>query len=726
MLDYINELLYAIANWLTEAIRLVLNGLYNAFNNIAISIKSMLASMLGALDDAFAGIVATLRSFAASVQAAFTSIINGIKSALDTLWSALYQGTVNLLNAIGKYVNDAIAKLSAAIGTIVDKISGYIAAAFAAIKDLVVKALDAMGVAIGKIVDAVVSPIKVILDRAAAAVTANEQAITAEWKKLVAGSESLLSNVETKLSDLSGAFTSAAKFIKSAIEESFAQASEDNAAFFKPYLDQIGEFLDPASVAFLSDRMTKLTQGELNAAEFRDMLQVLKAKLTATNGPARYLFFSLLLTLGFVPFVWNMGTVLSAIAQQELAASFPYALLSPADAVAAWRQTFYKRDRAVEVIKRQGYTTEDANVILDLSETVPSTGDLLSVWRRGLIDDGVLDAAMFKQGFSAGWRDVLKDASEIIPPVQDLITMAVREAFSPEIATQFGQYEDFPGELAEFADKQGLSMEWAKRYWAAHWSLPSADQGFEMLHRGVIDFPTLERLLRALDVMPYWRDKLTAIAYNPYSRVDIRRMNALGILDEAGVLQAYKDIGYDDQKAATLTKFTLRLNKHAPAEDDAELGKLSRATILGFYGDGLLPRARAQQLLELSGHTPEAASLYLDSVDADQQRAERKTQTDLIIELAQVGNITFEQAQDELNRIGLSTLEVEKALARLAVAQRKASKLPSQSDGEAFFRSGIISEGEFRDLMLRLGYSQFWVDAYLKLIRKDMDATQVS
>ena len=52
-----------------------------------------------------------------------------------------------------------------------------------------------------------------------------------------------------------------------------------------------------------------------------------------------------------------------------------------------------------------------------------------------------------------------------------------------------------------------------------------------MLHRGVIDTAELDMLLRAQDVMPFWRDRLTAIAYRPLTRVDVRRMYKQGVLN---------------------------------------------------------------------------------------------------------------------------------------------------------------------------------------------------
>ncbi|GAI59226.1 unnamed protein product, partial [marine sediment metagenome] len=45
-----------------------------------------------------------------------------------------------------------------------------------------------------------------------------------------------------------------------------------------------------------------------------------------------------------------------------------------------------------------------------------------------------------------------KELAYQIPPVADIITMAVREAFTPDIAARFGQYQDFPSELEEWGN----------------------------------------------------------------------------------------------------------------------------------------------------------------------------------------------------------------------------------------------------------------------------------
>jgi hypothetical protein len=243
-----------------------------------------------------------------------------------------------------------------------------------------------------------------------------------------------------------------------------------------------------------------------------------------------------------------------------------------------------------------------------------------------------------------------------------------------------------------------------------------------MLHRGVIGEKELATLLQALDVAPGWRDQLTAIAYNPYTRVDIRRMHSMKLLTDAEVLQAHKDIGYDQDKAEKLTAFVLALNKTAVTEDDVELGKLSRGAILGFYEDGVISKTSAIKLLQDLGHTLEAATLYVESVEMTVERAARKVQANLIIEQAEAGILTFEEAQDKLRALGLETVEVERAIIRLLQAAARKVKLPSQADGESMYVKAVIPRGDYEELLSRLGYAPKWRTAFVNLAEKKKSA----
>ncbi|KKM66004.1 hypothetical protein LCGC14_1485610 [marine sediment metagenome] len=248
-------------------------------------------------------------------------------------------------------------------------------------------------------------------------------------------------------------------------------------------------------------------------------------------------------------------------------------------------------DEIIKDISRGDIHPDRAQQYLDAILTKPATQDIVTYTLRTDPELTSLDERLTKIGIHPDYLALHKELALVIPPVSDIITMAVREVFSPAIAARFGQYEDFPPELEEWGRKKGLSKEWSERYWAAHWALPSTTQGFEMLHRGVIDQSDLNMLLRAQDVMPYWRDKLTQIAYRPLTRVDVRRMYREGVLDEAGVYEAYLDHGYSEDNAQRMTEFTIRQTLSAQA-------KFTSTNVIAAFTKRMIDRREARSLLE--------------------------------------------------------------------------------------------------------------------------------
>jgi hypothetical protein len=79
------------------------------------------------------------------------------------------------------------------------------------------------------------------------------------------------------------------------------------------------------------------------------------------------------------------------------------------------------------------------------------------------------------------------------------------------------------------------------------------------------------------------------------------------------------------------------------------------------------------------------------------------------------GILTFEEATDQLNRLGLATLEVKNATDKLVRASKAITKLPSLADGTKFYEHGLITKDDYSDLLRRLGYAAKWVTAYVKI-----------
>ena len=298
----------------------------------------------------------------------------------------------------------------------------------------------------------------------------------------------------------------------------------------------------------------------------------------------------------------------------------------------------------IDLISRGGIHPDYAHDYLDAILTKPATEDIIAYELRQDPSLSRLGDELSKIGVHNNYHGLYKELAYQIPPVADIITMAVREAFTPDIAARFGQYQDLPSEFVEWVGKKGLSKEWAERYWAAHWSLPSPQQGFEMLHRGVIGEDDVNMLMRALDIMPYWRDKLIQIAYRPLSRVDVRRMYALGVIDTSGIRKAYRDIGYNEYNADLMTKFTIAytqrielrakeakergeekeqeakqkaVQKEREAREKALIPKVSEwttAQTLKFFTMKLISEERAREEFELLGYNEERINVYIASL----------------------------------------------------------------------------------------------------------------
>lgn len=347
---------------------------------------------------------------------------------------------------------------------------------------------------------------------------------------------------------------------------------------------------------------------------------------------------------------------------------------------------------------------------LDAVLTKPSSQDLVAYELRKDPSLSNLGLNLRKIGIHPDYWPIYKELAYQIPPVADIITMAVREAFTPAIAERFGQYEDFPPEFETWAEKKGLSSEWAQRYWAAHWALPSVTQGFSMLHRGVINREELELLLRAQDVMPFWRDKLVKIAYKPISRVDIRRMYREGVFDARGVFDAYVQLGYTDENAERMTLFTVRATLSA-------LAKFSSGDIVKAYVDRKINSNEAMTMLRTIGIRTEDGRFILSTADYKREWAFTDMQINGIKNLYKKKEYDENKTRAELLKLNLPAEQVDELMKQWwydvkAVPVR--TWTTAQTLG--FIKAGLITRDRgIAELELN-GYDPEHIDIYLRSI----------
>jgi hypothetical protein len=265
--------------------------------------------------------------------------------------------------------------------------------------------------------------------------------------------------------------------------------------------------------------------------------------------------------------------------ERDVLKELTYKLTPEAVTLEAYRRRLASERATRVALTLQGYTSHSADNIIATSFTQLDPTTILAAWLRGIIQHDKIDSELSALGYSGVDVDRLKQLSHLIPPVQDLVRFAVREAFNPAQIQALDLDQEFPAEFGEWSAKLGLDEQWQHRYWESHWELPSVGQGIAMFHRTtftaptasspvlgtvkgkpyyrILDKPALDSLIKAQDFAPTWRQKLTDIGFNTFTRVDIRRMYALGILDVDEVKKAYIDDGYEEDKAQNLADFTV-------------------------------------------------------------------------------------------------------------------------------------------------------------------------
>ncbi len=365
-------------------------------------------------------------------------------------------------------------------------------------------------------------------------------------------------------------------------------------------------------------------------------------------------------------------------------------------------------DTILSDISRADINPVFAQTYLDGVLTKPASIDILNYGLRQDASLSGIEAQLRKIGIHPDYTHVYKELAYQIPPVADIITMAVREAFTPAIAARFGQYEDLPDDFVLYAGKKGLTKEWAARYWAAHWSLPSPQQGFEMLHRGIINEDELFMLMRALDIMPYWRTKLMQMSYRRLTRVDVRRMYREGVLDEQEVLEAYLQHGYAPENAKRMTQFTVK-------QTLSTLAKFTSADILSAYSKQMLSRSDARSLLNMIGKTGSDVTFILSTADYKRSWAMTEQQIKGIRNLYRQRIYTDDQTRDKLSKLNLPADRIITLMEQWYYeVEAEDKKTWTTAQTLKFIEDKIITKDRGIQELRIIGYDNEHIDAYMK------------
>lgn len=368
-----------------------------------------------------------------------------------------------------------------------------------------------------------------------------------------------------------------------------------------------------------------------------------------------------------------------------------------------------KTQEVRDALKKSGYSDEYIDLLFLSRYRLYPEERIRDLFLRGVLSNDEMFMRMRELGYTDTRIKELVQAWDLIPGPSDLFHLVAKEAFEPDMIEKIGLDAEFPYEQVKWLKMQGISEEWAKKYWYAHWDQPSIMQGFDMLHRGVIDEDTLDLLFRATEIPPFWRDKLTQIAYLPYTRVDVRRMHDLGILDDEQLIKSYMDLGYDDEKATNMALFTIKYNQ-ATQKD------LTKSEVLSGYKEKIIPFNDALTLLLELDYNEDQARYLLLYEDYKEQKSVQKDMIDNIRMRFQKNLIGDLDVRKQLGSLNLPSEQIDLLIGKWQIKRIEDQRLPSKTDLENFYLTGIIDSDTYRLEMRKIGYNFKYTEWYEQLV----------
>jgi hypothetical protein len=311
-------------------------------------------------------------------------------------------------------------------------------------------------------------------------------------------------------------------------------------------------------------------------------------------------------------------------------------------------------------MRQHGIPPDETDKLLDAKRAIFPSDIVASAWLRDKAKYSRYWDDVYKvMGLNKDLRpdqqriEMLQELAYRVPGVQDIIRYVVKEAYSPEIYKAFGQDQEYPSIAEADAEKTGVRPDQLMKEWIAHWNLPGVSQGFEMLHRGEITQEQLTLLLKALDVMPFWRDKLTAISWAVPGRVELRMMAQYGLVDKAFCMDILKKDGLAEE--------------YRPIVADMMIVRGIRTDIQTRYTKSWINSAEVKAEIAKYGLSPEIATrLYqwiVSNTAGDRTAPEKDLTAAEIIKGVKQGILPWDDGRQQLMELGYDEVEADYKLA---------------------------------------------------------------
>ncbi|GAH32541.1 unnamed protein product, partial [marine sediment metagenome] len=195
------------------------------------------------------------------------------------------------------------------------------------------------------------------------------------------------------------------------------------------------------------------------------------------------------------------------------------------------------------------------------------------------------------------------------------------------------------------------------------------------------------------------------------TRVDVRRVFKMGIINRDQVKRTYLDLGYNEEKAEWLTVFTEMQN----TESDRDLTK---AEILSAYDKSIINQSTCNDMLLDLGYSEGEVNILISTKEYQTLKEIKGRELKRIQKYYLAGAYNANQAITALGKLDLVGAEQD-SLMKLWDSDKLAKlKMPTKKELDTFFSNDIINEPQYRAELDKMGYKGVYVEWYVTLIKQ--------
>lgn len=414
------------------------------------------------------------------------------------------------------------------------------------------------------------------------------------------------------------------------------------------------------------------------------------------------------------------------------------------------------------------------NQIIDRRE-VPDPGETLTLLNRGKITVGESERYFRANGYTDNTEiSLLSGLRYAIPGPSDLIMFAVREVWDNAVVDRFQYDAEFPASFQLWMDKQGSGWKpsdagfavppgqditWPQAYWRAHWQVMGPGQAGDALYRlrprapgdpqsridGIPAFTTADYdlMMRIADYPPIVRQWFQGLASQPLPLRSIQQLYNNGLIPLDEVKEAFKDQAYSDINATRMRD--LVHSRYWASQTSKTRAQLASTARKGFL-EGWMTADEAATFLYKSMVINPSVWDRLNGMNGPELTAEANADTVVQAELAALrlqaqetlANLTIAAVKKSALRREITSAQATALLAAAGIQPGPITeyirqwnlqllargKNASAAQALAWYKRGILTDGETTQRLLAEGYNSTDVRAMLAAALQDVALQQ--